>query len=181
MSAALPVNRDGNGNLSAEDTGTASTRLWYFGMLLIAALAVALFILYPVLAFSWRDKPFFGAFVSQTMVVDAGRPSGAISWPGLDAGLRHRDQIVALNGETLAVSPTDYADARAHFQRIWNTFQVGDTVTVTFNRAAGTLLPEDTYCDPVGRAPTTSCTVKYTLARPGERFSLSSLSRLLRA
>lgn len=78
--------------------------------------AIIVLVIYLVLAFNWRHRPFFGATVSRTLVVDAGKPAGTVPWPGLEAGLQHLDQIVAVNGEQLFDLPGDFAGAAAEVQ-----------------------------------------------------------------
>lgn len=110
---------------------------------LVTALAVGvtlMFVAYLVIALNWHSRTFFGAVVSQTMVVSGARPTGSESWNGLAAGLNARDYIAAINGETLLQAPGDFLSARQRFDRIMDSLEPGMPITVDAVRPDGTTL-----------------------------------------
>ncbi len=89
-------------------------------------LGIIVFIAAPIMALSWRNIPFPGFVVEQTLVVnqDAGE-----NWSGLTAGIKPGQQIIRI-GDIPVNSPADYQNALS-------TFKVGQTVTVFVNRKDG--------------------------------------------
>lgn len=132
--------------------------------ILAAGLTAILLFVYLLMALDYRSKPFFGAIVSQTMVIDAGRPVSAnvSPWNGLDAGLRHMDHIIAINDVPLSADTADYVTARRNFQTTIEGLSPQSTINVTFTRiiAPGDAIPENCATPVNGLA---TCNVSYTL------------------
>ncbi len=60
------------------------------------ALAVAVNLLAPVLAWQWARSPFLGLFLEQTLIIaDVHNPA----WPARQAGLRNADRLLAIDGQ----------------------------------------------------------------------------------
>lgn len=108
-----------------------------FPSLLTFALGAGALVLLAVFlssALQWRQKPFFGAMLTPNMVVDGSRSILSEGWPGLSAGLKRLDQVVAINGQSLMETAGDYAAARQRFQDIISNLQVGEPVEVSVLR-----------------------------------------------
>ncbi|MBC7814039.1 MAG: GAF domain-containing protein, partial [Burkholderiales bacterium] len=176
MSVVTNTGKDSPSTASAEvRTGAASLlnpqQLWLRLMYVEAAVAVIAFIVYFVLALNWYGQAFFGTTVAYTIAVDAGVPTGSVHWPGLDAGLLPGDNILSINGQALAASPTDYSTARQNFHDVMSRLQPGDTVDVEFSRAVGdgassNIVPASTVSTTVCRPPengAAQCSAQYTL------------------
>lgn len=137
MGAASRVQTTRNTQPDLDDyISTTPNRLWLYVTIAIGVLAIGLFVLYPLLAFNWRSQPFLGVSLSRTMVVDAGRSASPGEWTGLRAGLQHFDHIIAINGQQLASTPTDYTTAHARYRQLISTLPPESTVIVTFDRPA---------------------------------------------
>lgn len=132
-------------------------RLWSYLMTAVLAGALVAFVAYLVLGIQWRQRPFPGALVSHTLVVNSGFPATGDVWPGLEAGLQFRDQIIAINGQQL-VDPAapDYVAARAAYHSIISGLEAGQTITVEFLRPGAAAGPD---CTP--QAGGALCTVSY--------------------
>ncbi|MBK8135114.1 MAG: GAF domain-containing protein [Chloroflexi bacterium] len=97
------------------------------GTLVIVALSLAIYLVTAVL---WQTRPFFGVMLSPTQMVLNGGPLTSTRWPGRDAGLRPRDVVIAIDGQTLAEAG-DFAGAHQRINSFLNEAQIGQSVTVT--------------------------------------------------
>lgn len=115
----------------------------------LTALTLVAFVAYLIVALMWYNTPFFGALVSQTLVVTGGQPTTRDApWQGLAAGLAARDHIVAVNGVRL--DALDYTSAHATFTDILRASSIGEVITVEYRRGGETL----TASYPLERFPT---------------------------
>jgi len=109
--------------------------------MLTTALAVSvtvLFVAYAAIALNWNNRTFFGAHVLPTMIVSGARATGTTAWNALEAGIRPRDYLTAINGQTLLTTPTDFLSAQAIFESIINALPPDTPITVDFVRPDGT-------------------------------------------
>jgi len=106
-------------------------------VLLIIAVAATLFALlaYLFLALNWRGTTFFGALLSRGMTIDGSIPVDSETWTALEAGMQRGDQVLTIDGESLAESPDDL-DSRLKLATILRTRLPGEVIDVTFTRAA---------------------------------------------
>lgn len=143
-------------NTSTRDQARTQSRLtlWQALVGLLGIVTIVAFGVYLVTAINFRNRPFIGAMVSQTMVVNAGQPSGDVAWPGLardnQPGLRLGDQIIALNGQNLFPTEArdDYKTAYATFNNILEALPRGQSrppVDITFLRPGSSTAP---FCEP---------------------------------
>ncbi len=108
---------------------------------LTTALAIGvtlIFVAYLVIALRWHSRTFFGAVVSETMIVSGARPTGNEAWNAFEAGVRPRDYVAAVNGQTLLAAPGDFLSARATFDRIMSAIAPNTPITVDVVRSDGT-------------------------------------------
>src|SRR5690606_4472495 len=118
----------------------ASTRtvpsIWQILVGTLGIVTVIAFVVYLVSAINFRNQPFIGATLTDTLVVNAGRPTGNVEWSGLEAGLRRNDRIIAINGESLYPSDalTDYSAARANYAAILGDLIPETAIDVTVMR-----------------------------------------------
>ncbi len=89
---------------------------------LYQAVALLAFAILPVLAYGWLQTPFIGAFFENTLVVNRVQPSIPGAWEGLNSGLRYGDQLVEINGQSVA--------SAQEVQDILRGFEVGDQVSL---------------------------------------------------
>lgn len=93
------------------------------------ALAAAMVALALILALQTFSTPFIGAFVENTVVVQANDPMQAGSWVAKNAGFRFGDRLESINGQEIN-EVSDYLHAL-------EGYQVGDQVTLTATRPEG--------------------------------------------
>ncbi len=67
----------------------------FSALVLVAAVIGVIYNLW--LAIGWYNQPFLGVMTSRTLVVNGTSPLQSGTWPGLEAGLRPYDQILAVN------------------------------------------------------------------------------------
>lgn len=112
-----------------EFSGPQGTAYTPFSRVLIVAtlaLAVGVSLLASGLALSWVRLPFLGVILEHTLVVSRQpRPD----WAGHEAGLKHPDRILGVDG----VGVTDSAALATVLRR----YQVGDTVTLEIEEPDG--------------------------------------------
>lgn len=90
-------------------------RLTLFGFAVVIIIIIAA----PIVALSWRNHPFLGVFVEQTLVVNDNKGE---DWGGLLAGISSGERVVRIGGFAVA-TPKEYDAALA-------TFKAGDQVVV---------------------------------------------------
>jgi signal transduction histidine kinase len=131
----------------------------------IGLIGLALMLVHLVLAIDSRRYVFFGAMLTPNLVVDGSVPIGD-NWVGLQAGLRLRDHILAINDQPLFETAGDYAAARTRFLEIVRSLQPGTPVTVTFQRPADQAVLDAgaEECTPPENGIAT-CTVRYDITR----------------
>ena len=112
----------------------ASHRLGVALTATIGSVAIVSCVIYLALALGWFNRPFLGAMVSRSLVVDGALPVSRVAWPGLQAGLQRLDHIIAINGQPLADSPQNYDQAVSNYHQIMSALPPGSTVTIDFNR-----------------------------------------------
>lgn len=95
-------------------------------------LAVVIFIAAPILAISWRNLPFPGIFIEQTMIVNE---NSGDNWSGLAEGVLPGQRLERIGGIQVE-KPRDYQDTVA-------TFSAGERVSifVTNRDGTGKLIP----------------------------------------
>ena len=89
-------------------------------------LVVMIFLAAPILALSWRNIPFPGFVVEQTLVVNQDSSEG---WSGLSAGIKPGQQIIRI-GDIPVNSPEDYRIALS-------SFKTGEKVSIFVTRRDG--------------------------------------------
>ena len=145
----------------SKSSSTTLNRLWIAITVLVAAIGAVLLVLYLLAALEWENRPFPGALLTPLLTVDESQPLAEISWPGLDAGLRPLDRVVAMNGEALYapanVGEIDYSAARANFDRILASLKAGDRLVVDYQRE------DAAACNQTGTLA--ACQVSYTLGQ----------------
>lgn len=144
MSLAPNIGRKKAAKPSAQEI---TYRVKYGLTAVLAGIAALAFIFYLSAALEWRSHPFFGALVSQTLVVTGATPQTGGTWPALQNGLQARDHIIELDGQPLG---DDFAAALEKFEDIIISKQVGEMLTVTYERPSG---ERDTTTYPVGEIP----------------------------
>lgn len=110
---------------TAPGTQNTQDRKWIVHLAISAtiALAVAVNLLAPVLAWRWTRSPFLGLFLEQTLVIsDVHNPL----WPARQAGLRNADRLLAIDGQTVTTG-REVAAVLTHKQP-------GQTVTLTVEK-----------------------------------------------
>ena len=112
--------------------GARTDRTGLMVAIAVASVTITALALYLFLAAQWSERPFLGALLTRTLVVDGSRPVEHDTWSALAAGLAWPDRIVSLNDVRL---DTDSTEARyAVFQAALAGFQPGDSVRVGFER-----------------------------------------------
>ncbi len=111
-------------------------RVWFALTATIGVIATVTSMIYLLTAFSWLNRPFIGAMLTHNMAVDGALPFSRVTWPGMEAGLQRLDHIIAINGQPLAASPQNYAEAADRYHELMASLRPGNTVTVDFNRPA---------------------------------------------
>jgi signal transduction histidine kinase len=131
----------------------------------IGVVGLIFFLWYLLLAVDSRRYAYFGAMLTPHLTVDGSVPIGD-NWTGLEAGLRLRDHITAINGQALFETTGDYAAARDRFRQIVTGLQPGQPISVTFQRLADETVIDAgaEECAPVENGAAT-CTVRYTVGR----------------
>ncbi len=148
--------------LTLTDIDTPPRTLWYRITVLAVGATVILGVVYILLAMTWLSRPFFGAMVSHTMVVNQGQTVGSEVWNGVSAGLLPNDSIVEINGTPLSSSSTDFVSARNGFNNLLMGLAVGDKVEVTIERSAEFGDLKMTGCES-SDGQTATCTFGYEL------------------
>ncbi len=85
--------------------------LWRVVIGALAALATVVLVIAMIAGFTYRARPFLGAMVSNTLVVNAGVSVSDTTWVGREAGLLPGDRIIGINDISLAEEPYDDAQA----------------------------------------------------------------------
>jgi signal transduction histidine kinase len=115
-------------------------RLWMVSTGLIGAISAVVLVLYLALALNWRQIPFIGAMFTPLLVVDGSQSLSAAPWPGLEAGLRRLDRIVAINDDVLydpqTDSASDYVIIHERYFAALAKLAPGAVITVEFERPA---------------------------------------------
>ena len=94
-------------------------------VLLYQAIAIIAFVLIPISASKWMQRPFIGAFVEHSLLFNGvGTKNNPEAWQLFDAGLSLGDQLKAIDGHTIS-SSEDIANALA--QHI-----PGDEIQITY-------------------------------------------------
>jgi hypothetical protein len=83
------------------------------------ALAVLIYIIVPILAMWWRNIPFPGFFIEQTLVVNENQGD---NWSGRQAGITPGQYIIRIGGN-IVNTPAD-------FNRLLATYNIGDQVSI---------------------------------------------------
>lgn len=131
----------------------------------LSAISIAAFIIYLLLALHWRSNPFMGVLLSHNLTVNAARPAGSESWPGLDAGLLPGDQLISINGQTLTIGGGFAASSEAYL-RIIGELSIGDRISITFRRPISKLnQAADRVVCQVPTEDFATCEVSFTLDR----------------
>ncbi|MGJ3237667.1 MAG: GAF domain-containing protein [Anaerolineae bacterium] len=123
-----------NATSSTDETQTQSLpTIWQVIVGSLAGVTLIAFVVYLVTAINFLNRPFIGAMLTQSMVVNAGQATGETDWPAFDAGLRRNDQVIAINGESLFATEArrDYAAAYTNFNRIMSNTTEASTVDLT--------------------------------------------------
>jgi signal transduction histidine kinase len=116
---------------------SAPGRLLFMVTMALGGVSLILFGVYLLAALEWRQHPFFGVMLTPYMTIDGSRTITSEAWPGFAAGLQRLDQITAINGQALMDTAGDYATARSRFRDIISSLQPGNSIEVSFLRAAG--------------------------------------------
>jgi len=102
-------------------------------LVIASLLAVAAFVAYLLLAFTWRNQPFLGVMINHTMTVNGGQPNGNDLWNGLAAGLRAGDRILAIDNTPIQSNSTPSTGRYQALNDFLVRRNIGDRVTVTFD------------------------------------------------
>ncbi len=104
--------------------------------LTVAAVVIASIacVIYLVAVVQWRSQTFPGFLTAHSLVVDGHTSFSNQEWPGLAAGLRRMDHIVAINGA--ALPENDFPAAREQFVQALADVNYGEQVSVTLWRQA---------------------------------------------
>src|SRR5258706_896133 len=114
---------------------TAATMINRAGIVFSALVLVAVVIgvIYNLwLANGWYNQPFLGVMTSRTLVVNGTSPLQSGTWPGLEAGLRPYDQILAVNN----MSFEGQTDPGPKLNQLLATIPTGMSVPVKVFRLA---------------------------------------------
>ncbi|MFQ3565751.1 MAG: GAF domain-containing protein [Aggregatilineales bacterium] len=140
----------------------ARARRGFVVLALLAGGVLLAALIYLGLALRWRGEPFFGVMLTPTLVVDGARPSSDAPWPGLAAGLRRGDRIIAIDGQ-----PLDQADAGARlaaFHALRAGLAHGAAVEVSVVRPGTESAVDGELVCTQHTAEALRCTVSYVLA-----------------
>lgn len=118
-------------------------------LIIASLLAIAAFVAYLLLAFTWRSQPFLGVMINHTMTVNGGQPNGDDLWNGLAAGLRSGDHILAIENTPIQSNTTPNTGRYQALNDFLARRSVGDRVTVTFDY--------DVKVNPAPRTGVVSC------------------------
>lgn len=147
---------------AASLTQQPQNRIWQFVAVFVAAVTAAVLVLYVLTAFAWRNQTFPGFAVSHTMVVNGAISTSSTPWAGHRAGIQQNDQIVAINGEWLATTHTDYTTMQETFTTIMENLAPGESVTIDFIRLTEVSDANTPYCEAMEDG-TAHCQVTYSL------------------
>ena len=124
--------------------------IWQILVGVSGLLAVITFVVYLITAISFLNRPFIGAMVTHTLVVNAGQEAGDTAWPGqkpdnvsegviLSQFWQRGDRIIAINGENLYPTEalTDYATARSSLVSFLNNLNSGENPEINFTVLTG--------------------------------------------
>jgi len=112
--------------------GSAIT-LWRVVIGALAALATVVFLIAIVTGFAYRARPFLGAMVSNTQLINAGVSVSDTTWVGREAGILPGDRITEINGIPLAAET--YRSAQAIINSQLDAAR-GSTVELVLSRPA---------------------------------------------
>ncbi|RPI31692.1 MAG: GAF domain-containing protein, partial [Chloroflexota bacterium] len=93
--------------------------------------ALAIFIIAPMQAFGWMERPFIGAFIEQTMMINTLAPSQPGSWEVHELEFDNGHQIANIDSVETPDSRTLYDELAKH--------QYGDVVTLGIKSPAGSV------------------------------------------
>ncbi|MCU0479667.1 MAG: GAF domain-containing protein [Anaerolineae bacterium] len=102
-------------------------------LIIAGLLAIAAFVAYILLAFTWRTQPFLGVMINHTMTVNGGQPNGDDLWNGLAAGLRAGDRILAIDNTPIKSNSTPNTGRYQDLNDLLVRRNVGERVTITFD------------------------------------------------
>lgn len=94
-------------------------RISRFIVLTAFGIAVLAFILAPLLAIAWQQKPFPGFLIDQTLVVNASSGNG---WGPQVTGINYPERVTRVAGQRVTTA--------FEFDYIMSTFQVGDRIQI---------------------------------------------------
>lgn len=106
-------------------------RLLQLVVFIYQGMALAAFVVIPLLAYNWLRLPFLGGFIEQTMIVNQVAPSDPAAWPLLEHAPEFGYQVVQVAG----VETPRTSDLLA----VLKNYSVGETVEVTLRSPAGEL------------------------------------------
>ncbi|RPH63175.1 MAG: GAF domain-containing protein [Chloroflexi bacterium] len=119
--------------------GLTTNRITQIIVMAYQAVAVAAFIIFPIFAVKFFQRPFLGIFVEHTLVTNGVGPEGAPEWSLLNKGLRFGNKLISLSflgpdqTPIATVEPKNYGDIDAF---LYNHFP-GETVRATFRARDG--------------------------------------------
>jgi signal transduction histidine kinase len=100
----------------------------------LALVLAALIVLYTaVLAFSWYSRPFIGVVTTEKLDVTASRGFDSSDWPGIAAGLRQQDRLMAISSSINITTPVKL-DSVTTLNSAMSRLTTGETITLTFSR-----------------------------------------------
>lgn len=115
-------------NISTTEPTDLATRLGRVIVLVVLTIAIAMFVVAPVLAWSWFSQPFLGMLLEPTLVLS---PLEGEGWARLqpDPPLAQPDRLAAIDGQSVRMYDDIATILRGH--------AVGDTVRVRVVRPDG--------------------------------------------
>lgn len=131
MSAMAYRNRETNNSSRAWGSGLQVWRI-LGGVLIVLVIGLYVALLMQTLEF--RSKPFPGYFLTDTVTVNAGLPSGGAVWHGREDGLMTGDFIRRLDGVVLSEDRLDFGEARRAHDALLRDKSIGERVTIGFER-----------------------------------------------
>ncbi|MEO0595423.1 MAG: GAF domain-containing protein, partial [Chloroflexota bacterium] len=151
-----------NSSTRNQSVAQSSPTIWQWLVGGLGVVTILAFVIYLFTAIAFLNRPFIGAMVSHTMIINAGQQTGNEAWPATtgEDKLRRGDQLIAINGEALfpTEARTDFSTAFANYNNTLNNLTSNIApIELTFLRDDGSA----PYCESATGAMAT-CTLTVT-------------------